>query len=60
VVEKGEMVDGVPQSFKLVGAGWGHGVGLCQIGAAVMSAKGFGFEEILQHYFFGAKLEKSY
>ena len=60
VVEKGEIVEGVTQSFKLIGAGWGHGVGLCQIGAAVMSAKGFGFEAILQHYFKGAKLEKRY
>ncbi len=47
-------------SFTLQGAGWGHGVGLCQIGAAVMGAKGYGYREILQHYFRGAMLEKRY
>jgi len=46
--------------FVLHGAGWGHGVGLCQIGAAVMGAKGYSYEEILHHYFVGAKLEKRY
>jgi len=60
VIEKGDVVCGIPQTFKLIGAGWGHGVGLCQIGAAVMSAIGFGYEEILRHYFKGAKLEKNY
>lgn len=47
-------------SFILHGAGWGHGVGLCQIGAAVMGAKGYKYEEILSHYFAGAQLEKLY
>lgn len=42
---------GVPQTFMLRGAGWGHGVGLCQIGAAVMGERGFGYEEILRHYY---------
>lgn len=46
--------------FILRGAGWGHGVGLCQIGAAVMSDKGFKYDQILKHYFKGAKLEKRY
>jgi len=46
--------------FILHGAGWGHGVGLCQIGAAVMGAKGYKYDEILMHYFKGAKLEKKY
>jgi SpoIID/LytB domain protein len=46
--------------FVLKGAGWGHGVGLCQIGAAVMGERGFGYNEILAHYFIGAKLEKRY
>jgi stage II sporulation protein D len=49
-----------PTSFTLFGAGWGHGVGLCQIGAAVMAGRGFGAEEILQHYFSGAALVKRY
>ncbi|MBN2264005.1 MAG: SpoIID/LytB domain-containing protein [Prolixibacteraceae bacterium] len=41
----------LPYSFKLKGAGWGHGVGLCQIGAAVMAIEGFSVDEILYHYF---------
>jgi SpoIID/LytB domain protein len=47
-------------SFILHGAGWGHGVGLCQIGAAVMGAKGYSYREILMHYFRGAELKKMY
>jgi stage II sporulation protein D len=49
-----------PESFVLKGAGWGHGVGLCQIGAAVMSTKGYSYQEILAHYFPSSKLEKIY
>ena len=51
---------GVPSSFRLYGAGWGHGVGLCQIGAAVMSADGYKYDEILRHYFPGAALTPLY
>jgi SpoIID/LytB domain protein len=51
---------GLPSRFILKGAGWGHGVGLCQIGAAVMAMKGFPAESILQHYFRGAELKKLY
>ncbi len=47
-------------TFTLHGAGWGHGVGLCQIGAAVMGAKGYAYDAILMHYFKGASLEKRY
>ena len=47
-------------TFILKGAGWGHGVGLCQIGAAVMGSKGYSYHEILKHYFVGAALEKRY
>ncbi len=50
----------VPGKFILHGAGWGHGVGLCQIGAAVMGEKGYGFDEILIHYFNGAIIQKIY
>jgi SpoIID/LytB domain protein len=46
--------------FILQGGGWGHGVGLCQIGAAVMASKGFKAEEILTHYFTGAEVQKLY
>jgi len=60
VVEKVGNENGVPQKFVLKGAGWGHGVGLCQIGAAVMGEKGYKFDEILLHYFVGASLEKLY
>ena len=52
--------DGVPARFTLHGAGWGHGVGFCQIGAAVMAAKGFQAETIVKHYFRGAELKKLY
>ena len=58
VVDKGEQKDGVPQWFLLSGAGWGHGVGLCQIGAAVMGEKGYSYEEILLHYYKGAEICK--
>jgi stage II sporulation protein D len=51
---------GTPSRFTLCGAGWGHGVGLCQIGAAVMAEKGYTAEEILRHYFRGAALVKRY
>jgi stage II sporulation protein D len=44
----------------LYGAGWGHGVGLCQIGAAVMGSMGYSYDQILRHYFSEAKLEKMY
>ena len=51
---------GLPARFILRGAGWGHGVGLCQIGAAVMAAKGSTAEEILKHYFRDTQLQKLY
>ncbi len=60
VVDKENIIDGIPQIFKLTGAGWGHGVGLCQIGAAMMSEMGYKFDEILIHYFKDAKIEKIY
>ncbi|MGB9663501.1 MAG: SpoIID/LytB domain-containing protein [Ignavibacteria bacterium] len=50
----------IPCKFILYGAGWGHGVGFCQIGGAVMASKGKSFEEILNHYFPGAELKKIY
>ena len=46
--------------FVLEGKGWGHGVGLCQIGAAVMASKGYGYKEILAHYYPGSEIEKRY
>jgi len=60
IVEKFGDVDGIPEKFSLLGAGWGHGVGLCQIGAAVMAEQGYQFDEIAIHYFKGANLKKIY
>ena len=61
VVEKGENdANGLPSTFTLKGAGWGHGVGLCQIGAAVMGAKGYNYKEILLHYFVDADIKELY
>ncbi|MDR2065657.1 MAG: SpoIID/LytB domain-containing protein [Prevotellaceae bacterium] len=60
IVEKDNEQEGIPQKFTFIGAGWGHGVGLCQIGAAVMGAKGYGYDKILAHYFPNSKLEKLY
>ena len=51
---------GVPQRFDIIGAGWGHGVGLCQIGAAVMGEDGFDYDAILLHYYQGAEIKKVY
>lgn len=55
-----ENDEGIPSKFILHGAGWGHGVGLCQIGAAVMADKGYEYEDILEHYFPGASIENRY
>jgi len=52
--------EGLPKNFVFLGAGWGHGVGLCQIGAAVMATKGYTAEEILKHYFLRADIRKLY
>jgi SpoIID/LytB domain protein len=60
VIDHLDMQDELPQKFVLTGAGWGHGVGLCQIGAAVMGEQGYSFEAILHHYFRNARLEKLY
>lgn len=61
VVDK-EQIDsqGVPQKIVLIGAGWGHGVGLCQIGAAVMGEQGYCYNDILLHYYQNANIEKIY
>jgi SpoIID/LytB domain protein len=50
----------LPDTFTLIGAGWGHGVGLCQIGAAVMGEKGYAYEDILKHYYQGTTIENAY
>lgn len=61
VVEKSdETIEGAPTAFRLVGAGWGHGVGLCQVGAAVMGAEGYAYRDILLHYYKEAQIERKY
>ena len=54
------IVEKTADGFILHGAGWGHGVGLCQIGAAVMAAKGYTYREILQHYYPDTNLGRFY
>lgn len=49
-----------PAHFTLLGAGWGHGVGLCQIGAALMAERGYEHRPILEHYYPGARLHQLY
>lgn len=46
-----------PDGFVLKGRGWGHGVGLCQIGAAAMAAQGYDYRQILSHYYVGAEIK---
>lgn len=52
--------DGAPARFSLHGAGWGHGVGMCQIGAAMMGERGYTYRQILAHYYKGAEIKKLY
>ena len=59
-IEKQNVDNNIPGKFVIYGAGWGHGVGLCQIGAAVMAERGHSFDEILLHYFNNARLNKIY
>jgi SpoIID/LytB domain protein len=60
VVEKETDTEGRLTGFTLHGAGWGHGVGLCQIGAAVMASEGCNYREILRHYYPGTSLKCFY
>lgn len=60
VVEKEQITDGIPEGFLLIGAGWGHGVGLCQIGAAMMGEQGCTFDRILSHYYKKAEIKRLY
>ena len=53
-------VEKTPNGFRLIGKGWGHGVGLCQIGAAVMGQQGYTYEQILLHYYRNAEIKKIY
>ena len=60
VVDKENIQHDIPERFILIGAGWGHGVGLCQIGAAMMSTAGYHYHQILSHYYPGTSIEKRY
>lgn len=60
VIEPEAVQNGVPLRFTLRGAGWGHGVGLCQIGAALMAEQGYNAAQILQHYYRGTQLFELY
>lgn len=60
VIETAGNGSEAPASFTLIGAGWGHGVGLCQIGAAMMAERGYAFEQILAHYYRGSRLQALY
>lgn len=60
VVDKTEVTGSVPSVFTITGAGWGHGVGLCQIGAAMMGEKGYSYDKILLHYYRNAEIKKVY
>ena len=60
VVDKRGSLNGAPVAFELIGAGWGHGVGLCQIGAAMMGERGFSYLQILAHYYPGASVSQLY
>lgn len=60
VVDKEEVQYDLPGRFVLTGAGWGHGVGLCQIGAALMSTEGYTYRDILSHYFTDTRIERKY
>jgi len=59
-VETERNASGEPVRITLKGAGWGHGVGLCQIGAAVMGERGYHYNEILLHYYRGAEIKRIY
>ena len=60
IVEKVYELPDKPEKFILKGAGWGHGVGLCQIGAAIMGAQEYPYQKILTHYFPNSELKKMY
>lgn len=60
VVDKEQNNQQPPTAFTFTGAGWGHGVGLCQIGAAMMGEEGYAYQDILLHYYQGAQIKTVY
>ncbi len=57
-IETKNVRGGIPGRFVLHGRGWGHGVGLCQIGAAVMGERGFSYKQILKHYYTDVQIKR--
>jgi SpoIID/LytB domain protein len=60
IIEATQARSRAPSQFKLIGAGWGHGAGLCQIGAALMAERGYDYRQILDHYYRGSQLYALY
>lgn len=60
LIEQKTLRSSLPLTFKFMGSGWGHGVGLCQIGALGMALNGYSARDILKHYFINTKIEKIY
>ncbi|MFQ5628451.1 MAG: amidase, partial [bacterium] len=60
ILEKNSLRNGLPESFVFRGAGWGHGVGLCQAGAAKMALQGYTYEQIIRHYYTSIEIERAY
>ncbi len=60
ITKKYDSDKSIPSAFIIKGRGWGHGVGLCQIGAAMMSKLGYNYQEILKHYYVGTSIKKIY
>lgn len=60
IVETEPDSSGAPAAFVFRGAGWGHGIGMCQTGAAVLALKGKGFKRILKQYYKGVEIRKVY
>ncbi len=60
IVRKSEIKNKIPQKITLLGAGWGHGVGLCQIGSAVMGEQGYDYKTILEHYYPNSTIQRKY
>jgi Sporulation protein and related proteins len=60
IIERKTSPEGSIEAFSFVGKGWGHGVGLCQVGAFGMARKGATYQDILHHYYSGVALTKAY
>ena len=60
IIERKTSLEGSVEAFTFIGKGWGHGVGLCQVGAFGMAREGATYQEILHHYYSGVALTKAY